>query len=97
MGLGSGGFDADDLVVVGGHDTFTGPDHEKIFEIEVFINNQLVAKGMGKSKKEAEQSAAFMALEALRKKSKVKDEESIIRLEKGDGIVWGGKRPRHRG
>jgi len=74
-----------------------GPDHDRRFHITVTVKNTAYGPGVGASKKEAEQSAAFMALEALRKKSKVKDEESIIRLEKGDGIVWGGKRPRHRG
>lgn len=40
----------------------TGPDHEKVFEVHVLINNQAVAKGIGKNKKEAEQKAAEQAL-----------------------------------
>ncbi|MGL5972882.1 MAG: ribonuclease III [Oscillospiraceae bacterium] len=36
----------------------SGPDHDKFFEVEVKINNNSVAKGTGKSKKEAEQEAA---------------------------------------
>ena len=40
----------------------TGPDHNKRFTVEARINNNSVGKGMGKSKKEAEQHAAKSAL-----------------------------------
>lgn len=40
----------------------TGPDHEKEFLSGVFLNQKLVAKGKGKTKKEAEQQAAQEAL-----------------------------------
>lgn len=40
----------------------TGPDHDKIFTIGVFVEKKLVAKGHGKSKQEAEQEAARLAL-----------------------------------
>ncbi len=40
----------------------SGPDHKKIFEAEVCINGQAVARGKGSSKKNAEQSAAEKAL-----------------------------------
>jgi ribonuclease III len=39
-----------------------GPDHDKTFEIQVFINDQPIASGMGKSKQEAEQRSAEKAL-----------------------------------
>ena len=39
-----------------------GPDHEKQFEIVVSIKDKSRGKGMGRSKKEAEQAAAKMAL-----------------------------------
>ena len=39
-----------------------GPDHEKIFEVEVRLNSNVVGKGSGKSKREAEQNAAKEAL-----------------------------------
>jgi len=42
-----------------------GPDHNKNFEIGVFLKEELVAKGEGLSKQEAEQMAAT---EALKKK-----------------------------
>jgi len=39
-----------------------GPDHNKKFTIEVVINGKSVARGVGKSKSEAEQDAATNAL-----------------------------------
>lgn len=44
----------------------TGPDHDKVFEAQVVVNNQVLGKGKGKSKKEAEQSAACMAWDRLK-------------------------------
>lgn len=40
-----------------------GPDHDKRFVVGVFLNDELVAEGEGKSKQEAEQMAAEHALE----------------------------------
>ncbi|MFT5318183.1 MAG: ribonuclease-3 [Chlamydiales bacterium] len=42
--------------------TETGPDHSKVFEISVSINDEIAGVGEGASKKEAQQSAAFNAL-----------------------------------
>lgn len=39
-----------------------GPDHNKHFEIGVFLGTELIEKGEGMSKQEAEQNAAFKAL-----------------------------------
>lgn len=44
----------------------TGPDHDKTFEIAVTISNNVLGLGTGKSKKEAEQSAAKQALIKLK-------------------------------
>lgn len=41
----------------------TGPDHQKLFEVEVYIHEKLWGIGQGHSKKEAEQKAAQRALE----------------------------------
>ncbi len=41
----------------------SGPDHEKLFEVAVFVKSQIHGTGSGKSKKEAEQAAARKALE----------------------------------
>lgn len=40
----------------------TGPDHNKTFEVAVFVDNQETGRGQGKSKQEAEQLAAQKAL-----------------------------------
>ena len=44
----------------------TGPDHDKSFEAEVMCNGKILAKGEGKSKKEAQMHAAKKALEILK-------------------------------
>ncbi len=43
----------------------TGPDHRKTFEVHLFINEDLMGVGRGRSKKAAEQEAAKQALEKL--------------------------------
>ena len=40
-----------------------GPDHAKEFEVVVMVKNEIQGKGLGKSKKEAEQAAAKIAME----------------------------------
>ncbi|MBI2118216.1 MAG: ribonuclease III [Elusimicrobia bacterium] len=44
----------------------TGPDHEKIFQIDVRIKKKKLGVGQGRSKKEAEQSAAHDALKKIK-------------------------------
>ena len=43
----------------------SGPDHDKVFCVDVLLNDQRIGSGTGSSKKRAEQSAAQSALEAL--------------------------------
>lgn len=43
----------------------SGPDHSKIFHVMVFIDEKQMGLGMGASKKEAEQRAAFDALSKI--------------------------------
>ncbi len=44
----------------------TGPDHDRIFYVEIIYNNiKTIGKGKGKNKKEAEQNAAKEALTVL--------------------------------
>jgi len=50
-----------------------GPDHDKIFEMELTIKSIVITVGRGKSKKEAEQEAAKKALETLEAKLLIKD------------------------
>lgn len=42
-----------------------GPEHEKTFKVEILIENRVFARGVGKSKKDAEQKAAFQALHLM--------------------------------
>ena len=42
-----------------------GPAHNKTFEVEVAYQGHVVAKGSGKTKKEAEQHAAYEACKKL--------------------------------
>ena len=42
-----------------------GPDHRKTFVVQVIIHGEVVAESSGKTKKEAQQSAARLALEGL--------------------------------
>jgi ribonuclease III len=42
-----------------------GPDHRKTFVVQVIIHGQVIAESSGKTKKEAQQSAARLALESL--------------------------------
>jgi ribonuclease-3 len=44
----------------------SGPQHQKVFEVEVWHANLRLAASHGRSKKEAEQEAARAALELLR-------------------------------
>ena len=42
-----------------------GPDHDKVFTVEVHLNSNVIGRGCGKSKKQAEQMAAKQALELM--------------------------------
>lgn len=42
----------------------SGPDHDRVFTIGVFLRREKVAEGVGRSKQEAEQQAAERAIEA---------------------------------
>ncbi|MGC3998367.1 MAG: ribonuclease III [Anaeromyxobacter sp.] len=42
-----------------------GPDHSKTFEVEVDLRGEVLGRGVGRSKKDAEQAAAKLAIEAL--------------------------------
>jgi ribonuclease III len=43
----------------------SGPDHDKHFTVEVRLDNNVIGKGGGRSKKEAEQQAAREALKLM--------------------------------
>jgi ribonuclease-3 len=43
----------------------SGPDHQKVFEVEVWYSSEKLSASEGRSKKEAEQEAARLALDVL--------------------------------
>jgi ribonuclease III len=47
--------------------TISGPDHQRIFEIEVQINSKVYGRGSGRNKQVAESAAALAALDAIEK------------------------------
>jgi ribonuclease III len=42
----------------------SGPDHDRVFTVGVFLKREKIAEGVGRSKQEAEQQAAERAIEA---------------------------------
>jgi ribonuclease III len=48
----------------------SGPDHLKVFEVDVVVEGKVLARGKGKNKKEAEQVGAEEAMRALEGKRK---------------------------
>lgn len=46
----------------------TGPNHDKKFKVGLYMLNEMVSVGSGKTKKEAQQNAARIALDNLNKK-----------------------------
>lgn len=43
----------------------SGPDHDKRFTVEVHLNSNVIGKGVGRSKKQAEQAAARQAIQLM--------------------------------
>ncbi len=43
----------------------TGPEHDKVFFVEVLLHSNVIGKGKGKTKKQAEQNAAREALQLM--------------------------------
>ncbi len=53
-----------------------GPEHDRRFTVEVIIGNQSVGTGTGRSKKDAEQSAAAHALEKLQQNHSIPEPQT---------------------
>ncbi len=43
----------------------SGPEHEKLFEVTLEVNKEVLGRGVGKTRKDAEQMAAKLAIERL--------------------------------
>jgi ribonuclease III len=50
----------------------SGPDHDRVFVMEISVNGEILGEGQGKSKKEAQQRAACQALERCKRRTKKK-------------------------
>jgi ribonuclease III len=59
----------------------SGPDHQKIFMVEVWVKGECLSSAEGSTKKEAEQKAARRALEKLQRVAAVKDSEKANEKE----------------
>ncbi|MCA6070893.1 MAG: ribonuclease III [Endomicrobium sp.] len=55
-----------------------GPDHKKRFEVVVYVNNKLLGKGTGNSKKEAHQSAAEQAMKSINQSAVASNVEQLL-------------------
>ena len=54
-----------------------GPDHKKTFVVQVLIHGQVVAESSGRTKKEAQQSAARLALDFLNETTDTTDSADL--------------------
>ena len=55
-----------------------GPDHDRVFEIEVYLEDNCCGVGTGKSKKSAEQKAAAAALRRLKELAAEEENQSVL-------------------
>jgi len=61
---------------------FSGPPHDREFEIEAVIEGEVLGRGMGKSKKRAEQEAAEEALRELEARARHKNRRARLRTRR---------------
>ncbi len=68
----------------------TGPDHEPIFNAEVYAQGERLAGGQGRTKREAERAASEAALRVLQAEDE-SDEDDVAEDEQNDdapGAAW---------
>jgi ribonuclease-3 len=46
-----------------------GPDHDKVYEVNAMLDKKVIGTGSGRTKKQAQQQAAYEAIQKLKKKS----------------------------
>ena len=63
----------------------TGPDHEKLFEVEVFVDGRPLGTGVGPSRRVAETAAAQRAIEVLRREAAEATTPAAPSQGSGDG------------
>ena len=65
----------------------SGPDHDKVFIVELLVEAEVMARGEGRSKKEAEQQAAAKVLERMNAEQTVDDPEAGSLDEQATGSL----------
>jgi len=73
--------------------TEEGPPHERLFLVEVSFLGEALGQGVGRTKREAGQSAADRALEILRRRVGFDLDLLVLVGEPGEGMVVGESRP----
>ncbi|MEL7368638.1 MAG: ribonuclease III [Myxococcota bacterium] len=53
----------------------SGPDHNKVFIVQLLVEDEVMARGEGRSKKEAEQQAAARLLERMNREATAEEDE----------------------
>jgi ribonuclease-3 len=71
----------------------SGPDHEKSFRVEVWIDGELLGVGEGPSRRTAETSAAAQAIERIRAERAA---ERAARAERSDAPAASRRSQRQR-
>jgi len=64
-----------------------GPDHSKLFLVEVMVGRRMLGEGRGPNKKEAEQAAARDALESVARPGQSRGEERELRRKSREAPV----------
>ena len=72
----------------------SGPGHRRVFRIQLAVAGEALAEAQGSSKKDAQQEAARMAVELLRRRQ---PETSPVKVEKPAGSDDAGRQARARG
>lgn len=66
-----------------------GPDHKKTFVVQVMVHGDVIAESSGKTKKEAQQSAARLALDFLKETKKPEEtpeSDHVIPADQGTDV-----------
>ncbi|MDO8644221.1 MAG: ribonuclease III [bacterium] len=69
-----------------------GPDHDKTFEVNLFVQEKIYGVGTGKNKKEAEQEAARMALEQIEGETSVPSPARLVNPPRPSGKKKGRRK-----
>ncbi len=68
-----------------------GPDHKKTFVVQVIVHGEVVAESSGKTKKEAQQAAAHLALDFLKSPKSEESEQAMTPADSGENPIDEGE------